>query len=241
MGKSGKIKRFDIASILETAFEQNEWKGENHHRGVFFTDDSGYCVNKVLAVRAEHEEQAPKVFYSFFTELIDEQVTLEYPYKDMEMKPKKHHLLIHADELKEDELEMVFTLSQVICTCKTSPEQTREFIHEAVTNKRLRDRAQFVFDVQKEKVKMKVLQMKKNQIIAHDEKEMESDEINFESADSFRAIVNANTLHTVLSIFSQKTKVLFQFARDRMKITGSLSTSEGKQARVEVVLALMKG
>lgn len=241
MGTFGKIKRFDIASILETAFENNEWKGDNHHKGVFFTDDSGYCVNKVLAVRAEHEEQAPKVFYSFFAELIDEQVTLEYPYKDMEMKPKKHHLLIQSDELKEDELENVFTLTQVICACEAIPQQTQNFICETVANKRLRDRAQFVFDVNKEKVMTKILQTKKNRVIAQDEKNMESDEILFESAESFKAIVNANTLHTVLSIFSQKTKVLFQFARDRMKITGSLSTSSSKQARVEVVLALMKG
>lgn len=241
MKREKRVRRFDIASILETAFEQNEWKGDEHHRGVFFTDDKGYCINKVLAIRAQHEEKAPKVFYSFFAPTIDEQVTLDFPYDEMELKPKKHHLLIDKKKMMEEDMDDLFTVSPIAGEMTIECDEVYKPIDESVPNKRERDRTQVHLKSLENGINMTVVRTKKSEQIIRYSRDLVCSELEWNDKNVYKGKINANTLHTVLQIFPRKTKVLFQFARDRMKLTGNLSTLEGEQSRVEVVIALMKG
>lgn len=240
MDIKNRVRRFDIATILETAFINNEWKGDEHHKGVFFTDDKGYCVNKVLAVRAYHEEQAPKVFYSFLAKSIDEKVTIDFPFAEMNVTPKKHHLLFNDKTMTEELIDDLFSIDEAHSVCEVTVSDISSPIVEVVPNKRERDRTQVHFTLSSHNMNFAVVREKKSEQIIHYEKANVCN-VDWNGEKGSRNIkVNANTLFTVMNLFSEKTKVSFQFAHDRMKITGCLSTKEERTARVEVVLSLLK-
>lgn len=239
MTREKRVRRFDIASIFEKAFEHNEWKGDKESKGVFFTDEAGYCINKVLAIRAQHEEEAPKVFYSFFAPSIDEQVTLDFPYTEMKANPKKHHLLFKKSTIGESEVGSLFDIDS-IGELVIYNEDVCPTIQEVVPNKRERDRTQIHLKPNEEGIKMNLVRSKKNQQTTLHSFVAPGIKGKFNNTQKYQATVNANTLHTVLRIFPEKTKVLFQFSHDRMKLTGNLLTEDKATSRVEVVLALMK-
>jgi hypothetical protein len=238
-----KVRRFDLACALESAFEQNDWKGDSHCRGVFFTDQRGYCLNKVLAIRIEHEEEAPDVFYSFNTSSIENKVVAEYPFKDMEVKPKKHHLLLDRKDMKKEDMDRLFVLDSEYDEVILLNTDILEPLISKLPNKRERERTQIHFMRTKNNMRFDVVRYRKNQKEIVHKKECTPVKYFFHEGERgiHTARANANTLHTVLQIFPMKSEVCFRFAHDRIKITGNLSTLEGKQARVEIVLAQMKG
>lgn len=241
MGLPKKVRRFDVATIMETAFEQHEWKGDAHHCGVFFTDTKGYCVNKVLAIRATHEEKAPQVFYSFFTKAIDEKVTKEYPYENMDKNPKKHHLLHTKPELTLRDMDHLFDIEEEQGFFTAATEEMCATIEEKIPNKRERDRAIANFELSKKEVAFALERNKKNVENELHKEILCTDELKWVPEKTSTVALNANTLHTVLRIFTGKTKVSFRVSHGKMKLTGCLSTEEGEEALVEVVLSLMKG
>lgn len=241
MNRRNKVRRFDVASILETAFENNVWKGENHHFGLFFTGDNAYCINKVLAIRARHEESAPHVFYSFHEESIEEKVTLEFPYDGMTRQPRKHHLLIERDTLKVSEVDPLFDEVPIVMKTDLVVEDNQKCIEEFIPNKRERDRTHIHYDIIKDSITMTLSRTKNGEEAILHTRVFVVANTPFDRKDTYRATVNANTLHTVLKIFPEKTKVSFIFSHDRMILTGKLSTEEGEQSQVEAVIALMKG
>lgn len=238
-----RVKRFDVACALESAFEHHDWKGDNHYKGVFFTDTNGYCVNKILAIRIGHEEQAPEVFYSFTANTLDDKVMVEYPFNQMEMKPKKHHLLSERKELQRKELDQLFEQAEESDDLTLNNDEVFLPIAELVPNKRERDRTQIQFVCKESGCRMEIVRYKKHEKEILFKKDLPSDHYNFKDGDGFQrtARLNANTLHTVLQLFPRKSEVSFYISRDKMKITGNLSTLEGEKAAVEVVLAQMKG
>lgn len=238
-----KVRRFDLACALETAFEQNEWKGDVHCKGVFFTDKRGYCVNKVLAIRIEHEEEAPDVFYSFHATCLDNKVVPTFPYQNMETKPKKHHLLINKEKIKKEDMDHLFVMDTPHDEVVFYNTELLESLSEKLPNKRERDRTQLHIIRKKVGVHFEIVRLKRNEKDILSKQQIDTEKYLFHETDEQTRIakVNANTLHTVLQIFEAKTEVSFRISHDRIKITGELSTLEGKKTQVDVVLALMKG
>lgn len=239
----GRVRRLDVASALEELFENNDWKGDNHYKGVFFTDQNGYCLNKVLAIRIAHEEEAPEVFYSFATNAIDEKVEAKYPYRDMVMKPKKHHLLNEREELKRRELDALFTIQDACDVLSIEADEVFGSIKEALPNKRERDRTQACFVRMGSGCRFEVVRNKKHEKEFLVKKSLVPKQYIFNEDSDFQRVarVNANSLYTVLHLFPRKSEVSFYISHDKMKITGNLSTLEGEKTTVEVVLAQMKG
>lgn len=238
-----RVKRFDVACALESAFQHHDWKGDNHYKGVFFTDTNGYCVNKILAIRIGHGEQAPEVFYSFTANTLDEKVMVEYPFNQMEMKPKKHHLLSERKELQRKELDLLFEHVEESDELSLNNDEVFLPIAELVPNKRERDRTQVHFICKSSGCRMEIVRYKKHEKEILFKEELSLETYRFEEGEQIQKLarLNANTLHTVLQLFPRKSEVSFYISRDKMKITGNLSTLEGEKAAVEVVLAQMKG
>lgn len=238
-----KVKRFDVACALESAFKHHDWKGDDHYKGVFFTDTKGYCVNKILAIRIEHEEKAPDVFYSFAAKNIDEKVMIEYPFSAMDMKPKKHHLLSERKELRKKELDSLFGNLGDCDEFKIAGHELFGILEENVPSKRERDRTQVQLIRRAEDCRMEIVRHKKHEKEVIAKKELPITDYQFIEEEKIMKVakLNANSLYTVLQLFPTKSEVSFCISRDRIKITGNLSTLEGRKAAVEVVLSQMKG
>lgn len=233
-----KVRRFDVARAFECAFEQNEWKGDIHHKGVFFTTEKAYCVNKVLAICAQHEEQSKDVYYRFDCDCLEEKVVHAYPFSEMDTRPKKHHLLFDDEQLDKGELEELFAFSTdgEIFFSYTPLLHT---LHDALPNKRERDRT-YVDMAFGDVLSYRLYRPRKGErhLVAEGELDVVS---TFLDNEQRQIRLNANTLHTTLQVFDRKSEVSFQLAHDRIKITGELSTLEGRRTQVCAVLALLKG
>lgn len=258
------VQRFDVAKILENNIDLSYWKGDEQTKGVFFTDDYGYTLNKVMAIRVKHDESAPEVFYSFTASSEEDSVVTKYPFNDMEMKPKNHHLLFDELQLKKNELGNIFDTPYTYEKVKIDIEPLLRLL-ESVQNKRERERSFFHFEIQGDVGNFKIIRkQKKNKVVKF------SDTIKCETitpSDVIKAqkqafnidhlimsevaattyepkvigAVNAHSLHYLLKIFSSLESVHFRFSHDRIMITGDKHESnEKKMPSIEAVIALTK-
>lgn len=228
------VKRIDVALLMESAMAESEWKGDKQACGVFFTDDKGYCLNKVLAIRIKQVEQAPEVFYSFWQPL--DKVTTEYPYEDLKVQPKKHHLLSADSTTPKRDFDKMFLMSVIENELTFDVSDFISPITASLDTKRERDRSVTIIEIKMPNVI--------NLIIAKEKKKEKqifyTGEINIlemKSAIVEQVVkVNSATLYAVLKIFPDNSTVSFQFTHDRIKIIGASSNG----SEIEIVLAQMK-
>lgn len=250
------IQRFDVAMLLERALDMSYWKGDDHTKGVFFTDEYGYTLNKILAVRIKHDENAPEVFYSFSAENENEAVVTAYPFKDLAIKPKNHHLLFDDLKLKKEDMGQIFdkvpyTYGKVVLEVEPLAQ-----LLEQVGTKRELERSVLSFDIEdsigsfeivRKKKKARLVTFKEvincNRITAEDiiaVQRMSTSAPKVEKKSNAGA-VNAHTMLYVLKIFSSFKSVLFLFSHDRIMITGDKQKDkEAHLPAIEVVIALTK-
>lgn len=257
------VQRFDVARILEENIDMNYWKGDDQTKGVFFTDEYGYTLNKVLGVRIKHDEAAPEVFYSFLAEE-EESVVLEYPFKDLAIKPKNHHLLFNSLQLKKNELPNIFDVPYTYENVKVEIEPLIKLL-ESVQNKRERERSFLHFSIQGETGHFKIVRKQKKErivkfseiikcekispmdVIRAQKQTLEVEHLKShnekteKTPSNLEGSVNAHSLHYLLKIFSSLQSVLFRFSHDRIMITGDKQELKDKQVpMIEAVIALTK-
>lgn len=253
------IQRFDVAKLLETSLDLSYWKGDEHTKGVFFTDEYGYTLNKVLAIRVKHNEEAPEVFYSFTAKNEDESVITSYPFEELELKPKNHHLLFNDLKLKKEEINNVFDVSYTYGETKVETEPLVQLL-ESVNSKRERERSFLSFKIKDGIGTFEIVRKKKKERIVSFREIIQCDKIT--AADVIAAqknatnpnhieakkvekekvgAVNAHTMLYILKIFSSFKSVLFSFSHDRIMITGDKQKAIDVHLPIaEVVIALTK-
>jgi hypothetical protein len=252
------IKRFDVAKLLEDSLDMSYWKGDDCTKGVFFTDEYGYALNKVVAIRVHHDEDAPEVFYSF-NEKDDEEcgpVVTEYPYEELSLLPRKHHLLFEDTKVEKKNLDKVFERKEVLKSIQIEPKTIVEKIEEEIPNKRQRDRTQLKIKVRDNEVLFEAHKKKKvtfSEIIKYDtittrdiielqqptydlshwETDKKTNEIN--------GAINAHTLCYLLHVFQDFNSVFLHFEENRVFIVGNPNdVNINGTPTIEVVVSLMK-
>lgn len=231
------LRRFDVAQLLESAMTISEWKGDYNNFGVFFTHDKSYCLNKILAIRLISEERAPDVFYSFWHTSIEEKVTVDYPYNEMEYQPKKHHLLTEQKRIKQEELDSLFN-GEWSEPYVIELDEIVEGILKEIPKKRERERTQVCIALNQKQLSVELCKGKKEKRkcflkrvypIQNEIAEIKNKDV----------VVGTSAFVAVMSVFGNKTEVSFQFSHDKIKITGEHIKDE-RHTEVEVVLAQMK-
>lgn len=230
--------RFDVAEFLENTLDVSAWKGDEHIKGVFFSDNHGHAVNKVLAVRIRHDENhAPSVFYSFGALDDDEhpKVSEEYPFQKMKVRPKKHFLLFDREEIKPPDLSKLFCIKEQAGKIKIKPQAIKDTL-ESISNKRERERSVAVITTGEKKMTLRVVrpQAKRKKILAENTWDCDVlEEVN----EDFCGNINAHTFSYVLGIFSAFPHIILHFGRDRIMITGE---NDDQKPNVEVVVSQTK-
>ena len=251
------IQRFDVAKLLEKSVDLSYWKGDEQTKGVFFTDEYGYTLNKILAIRVKHDEKAPEVFYSFTAKNEEESVITEYPFKELSLKPKNHHLLFDELKLNKDKLDDIFRVPDTYESITIETDRLVGLL-EKVNNKRELERSYLVFGLQENQMKFDIVRKKKKDrivtfgevinckpITAADviaaQKRMVEKPVEKPADKRKDGAVNAHTMLYVLKIFSAYSSILFKVGNGRIMITGDKQKEiEVPSPITEVVIALTK-
>lgn len=225
------VKRIEIAELLERTLHEAEWKGDKEMCGVWFTDDRGYVLNKILGIQIKHVQRAPDVFYSFW-QSTENQVQLDYPFLQMKKTPKKHHIIY--DETEAEELPNIFCFPDDYTHLKINIQPLVQFIENTLETKQLRDRSVCEWNIGDEVIcTLKKLEKGGTKVYGNAKVEAE-----YNSCKKIQQLVKLNTatLYACLGLFHVNTKVDFYIVHDRMRINGtSLAGNE-----IEVIMAQIK-
>jgi hypothetical protein len=252
------VKRFDVAKLLESSLDMSYWKGDDCTKGVFFTDEYGYSLNKVVAIRVNHHEAAPEVFYSFNESEEEEGGTVitTYPYKDLALLPRKHHLLFNEERIEKNNLDKVFERKEILKSISIKPNEVAETIEKQFPNKRQRDRTQLVMSVKDDELLLEATKKKKvtfSEIVKYDtitsqdiiELQQPTYDLSHWKTDKksneIKGAINAHTLCYLLHVFRSFNSVIFHFEEDRIFMVSNPTDTKTEVApTIEVVVSLMK-
>jgi hypothetical protein len=212
------VTRYDIAQTFKGHWNQIIWKGDKKTQGVYFDQQYGYLIDRPYAVRMQHDECSPPVFY--IPDLIEDEdeVVKRYPYKNMENKTRKYKELFAVSTLKEIDLAHLFDGDyQEVVTVQIK--EMKEFL-ERIPVKRVRDRTLITIVIGVDKVSAILLDYKKEEYSVIDSKAVEPISI---GSSNITLSLNANTLLHALCLFSSSSTVTFSKSSDRIKVTSNES------------------
>lgn len=224
--------RYEVAMLYKEHWPLLSWKGDDHTSGIYFDDEYGYLVERTYAVRIEHEEPAPPVFYvPAFEEEQDDEVLTEFPYKEMVKKPNKYHYLFAGKELQQEELKAMFKTSLT-----NSIEMDRDRLMELlqfVPKKRERDRSWLVLKRTERTTTAMIIQKKSEVYEVVRKMEIENEYVY--DSNMIYVSMNANNVLHALNLFSFPGSVSFSKSHDRIILTSGASIP-----RVEAIISLPK-
>ena len=229
-------RALDIAELLRKCVDEYEWKGDSHAHGVYFTDDKGYMLSKVLAARINHTvSEGGDLFYSF--QRLDEEgfpiVKSEYPFQNLITKPKKHFLLFDKPNLSKERLHELFEVPFEY-SFKIEPKRFIELYEKGTRRERERCAAKFVLEAGQLRVEIIRTQSRKSRIVHHVTMPILACEPT-EAEGVF--YINAHTILYVIEIFSSKPYVQLKVGSDRIMVTEG---NEPQTAHLEVLISKMR-
>lgn len=229
----------DLAELLRSKIER--WAGDSHAHGVFFTDNRGFLLNKILAVRITRpaeERLEQSLFYSFHEMDAEDgfpKVEARYPFSDMIRTPKKHHLLFDRAHIDIATINSLFEVPfDIHCQFQIKPVLD---ILDDVGNKRERDRSIARCKIDDEQLTIEIYR-KSGRLSS----KLAAGTITLDGCKPLpiHAVfgVNAQTIAYVLEIFSAKTNVLLSVGSDRIKFTEATNALQTPQ--LEVLISKMR-
>lgn len=223
------VTRYHIALLFKKYWQLLSWKGDDHTNGVYFDERYGYLVERTYAVRIEHDEPAPPVFY-IPTETEDDEVDLNYPFFNMTKRPNKYRFLFSEKELPKENIPELFSITGNLFS-NLEIEPLKEFLL-TVAKKRERDRTWLVLKSNSKGVEAFLTQKGKEGFEVLSKMEVNLQCPNVEDR---YIIMNANTILHALNLFSSVSSVSFFQLHDRIRIT-----SEESIPKVEAIVSLPK-
>lgn len=223
------VTRYHIALLFKQHWQLLSWKGDDKTNGIYFDEKYGYLVERTYAVRVQHDEPAPPVFY-IPTEMEDE-VRADYPFTNLTKRPNKYQFLFSEKELPKEKIpDLFFSEGDFFANVEIKP--LKEFLL-TIAKKRERDRTWLVLKKSNAVIEVFLTQKEKEgyEVLSRMEKEFQCQK----TEDSY-IIVNANTLLHALNLFSSVSSVSFSKLHDRIIVT-----SEASIPKVEALIALPKG
>lgn len=224
-------------TLLEQCIQ--EWKGDEHTHGIYFTDHRGYMLNKVLAIRFHHHKRVEAdLFYSFraFDEDGSPMIESTYPYENMAHTPKKHHLLFKDQHVSKSDIDQLFTVNtdKIKGMANFKPGDLYDALDQ-VSNSRDRERAICAVEMKKEHLYIVVYRYinRIKRVLLHEK-------IAAEATEHFSFATNSHTMHCVLKIFYHHPSVHVQTFGDRILITNAAG-EESHNPKLEVLIAQVKG
>lgn len=221
------VSRYDVALLLKKHWQLLSWKGDEHTNGIYFDENYGYVVERTYAVRVEHDEDSPPVFYIPSEE---DETTTDYPYINLKKRPNKYKFLFSDNDLPKEKIPELF-MEKGDLFAELEIEALKEFLL-TIAKKRERDRTWLVLGkvdstiqailVQKEKEGYKVLSKLETSFQC-------------QTAGNDYIIMNANTVLHAINLFSSTSSVSFCRLHDRIIVT-----SEHSLLNVEALISLPK-
>jgi len=226
--------KFEIARLLQEKIDIASLKSDSHVKGVWFTDNYGVVLNKVMGIKIKHSDSffSESLFYSFVDTTDDGSALVceAYPFVDMLFKPKKHHLLFTETDVREKRLKDIFQIEPYeIVTW--NPKEIDAAIPE-ITNKRLREKTILRVRIESDISKLSCFVHTKN--IKNAVKEASIKNIYQEGQGVSFFSINAFNLKAVLQLLSCYNTITLKISRNKIVITGD------DHQEVEIVLAIMK-
>ena len=203
--------RFQIAKLLQEHWGLLNWKGDDHTNGIYFNQQYGYMVERTYAIRMEHNEPVPSVFYvpSDVSETEEDEVLVSYPFEKMVKKPNKFQLLFKDSVLPEETLDELFVMDEAEVELPIQPLLS---LLGTISKKRDRDRSWLVIELKGGEAKATLL-------YKNSQKEITLTGImSEERMNNVVYIVNANNMFHTLNLFSFSETLFFMTTRDKIKI-----------------------
>lgn len=223
--------RYDVALLYKKHWQLLAWKGDEHTNGIYFDEQFGYLAERTYAVRIEHAEPSPPVFYVPGFDDLDDEVYIDFPFRNMTKKPNKYNYLFSGNRLSAADLPKMFE-GEVLNKVELEVEPLKELL-QSISKKRERDRAWLAICFTNSETSIRLIQKKNEAFKVVQKWVKESECIN--KRDMVYITINANNALHALNLFSLSSSVLFSKSHDRIIVT-----NEASIPKVEVVISLPK-
>lgn len=224
------LSRYDVALLFKQYWTGLSWKGEDHTLGVYFDQKYGYLVERTYAVRIEHNESSPSVFYVPGDGESEDEVYTQFPFQELKKKTNKSNLLFAAQELQEEQLNELFE-----CERHNRLTVTIEpfvALLETIPKKRERDRAWLLIMCKNGVTQAFLISKKEGELILVGQLFVELEN---QKQENFEIMVNANTALHAFKLFSSNSTVLISQSHDRI-----IFTSVANYPKMEALLSTVK-
>lgn len=223
------VTRYDVAMLFKREWSLLSWKGDDHTSGIYFDEEYGYLVERTYVVRIKHDEAVSPVFYMPSFENEDEVIT-EFPYFNMLKKPNKYSFLFTKKDLSQEDIRnLFFKGGDGYVELEREPLLN---LLETIPKKRERDRTWILFKKKGSFTEVILAQKKKEGYEGIQKTRIKQCD---GSLHSLCFIMNANTLHHALNLFSSALTVSFHQSHVKIKVTNETSLP-----KVEALISLPK-
>lgn len=227
------VSRYDAAMFMKEQWNEVIRKGDDHINGIYFTDQYGYVIERTFAIRIQHDECSPAVFYiPSLEEEVEDEVVVEYPYRSMIKKNKNFHVLFSGEYLPVNELESIFDTAWMTERGRIEIKPLIDLLL-SIPNKRERDRARLRLTITGNKIEAEVIKKEKESLLVMKRLEMVAEYEDELETDVVYITVNANTVLYILLHFTDCSRISFSNSHDRI-----ILTNEGSTPKVEGIISI---
>lgn len=227
------ISRYEAAMAMKENWNVVIRKGDEHTNGIYFTNQYGYVIERTFAVRIQHDECSPAVFYiPSLEEEGEDEVVVEYPYHSLIKKNKNFHPLFCGEYLPVNELGSIFETEWMTDRGKIKAQPLIDMLL-SIPNKRERDRSRLRLTITGNKIEAEVIKKEKESLLVMKRMEMIAESEDEPETDMVYITVNANTVLYILLHFTDCSIISFSNSHDRI-----ILTNEGSTPKVEGVISM---